>query len=182
MFEKAKVDYVISNSAGCSAYMKEYGHLLKDDPEYSELARNFVHKIKDISEFLVQHGWYQPKISDTFKVTYHEPCHLVHTQKISTQPREVIKSIPNIEFVELPEASWCCGSAGIYNITRYEDSMKILERKMKNIATTGAACVITGNPGCIIQLLYGAKKFDVDVQIVHPVSLLKLAYVKEGLI
>lgn len=109
-------------------------------------------------------------------MTYHEPCHLVHSQKVSVQPREIILGIPGIEFYELPEATWCCGSAGIYNITRYEDSMKVLERKMENIKTTNADWVVTGNPGCMIQLQYGTKKYNVDVKVIHPVSLLKIAY------
>jgi glycolate oxidase iron-sulfur subunit len=98
---------------------------------------------------------------------------------VSEQPREIITGIPGIEFYELPEATWCCGSAGIYNITRYDDSMKILKRKMKNIEATNANWVVTGNPGCMIQLIYGAKKYDVDVRVIHPVSLLKIAYEKE---
>jgi len=162
--------------------MKEYGYLLQDDPEYAERAKKFSDRVQDISEFLTAHGWHQPETFEAVKVTYHEPCHLIHAQQVSEQPRMLIKSIPNIEFIELPEASWCCGSAGIYNITRYEDSMKILERKMKNIAATGVSCVITGNPGCMIQLMYGAKKFKVNVHVLHPISLLKKAYVNEGLI
>jgi glycolate oxidase iron-sulfur subunit len=170
------VDYIVSNSAGCGAYMREYKHLLQDDPEYALKAQNFSTKVKDITEVLVEHGWRIPKTFDPLRVTYHEPCHLVHTQKVSQQPREMIKSIPNIEFKELPESTWCCGSAGIYNITHYDDSMKILERKMKNIQSTGVSHVLTGNPGCMIQLMYGRKKFNVDVRIMHPISLLKMAY------
>jgi len=178
IFENAKVDYIVLNSAGCGAYMKEYAELFKEDPVYSEKARFFSQKVKDISELLIEHGWKKPKKVDKLRVTYHEPCHLVHTQKVSVQPREIISGIPGIEFHELPEATWCCGSAGIYNITRYEDSMKVLQRKMDNIRKTNAEWVVTGNPGCMIQLLYGAKKYDVEVKVIHPVSLLKIAYEK----
>jgi glycolate oxidase iron-sulfur subunit len=156
--------------------MKEYANLFVDDPIYSERARIFSSKVKDISELLVEQGWKMPKKVDNLRVTYHEPCHLVHTQKVSKEPRDIIVGIPGIEFSELPESTWCCGSAGIYNITRYNDSMKILKRKMKNIESTNADWVVTGNPGCMIQLLYGAKKYNVDVRIIHPVSLLKFAY------
>jgi glycolate oxidase iron-sulfur subunit len=128
---------------------------------------------------LDERGWRKPLTGEAIRVTYHEPCHLVHTQKISQAPRNLLKGIPDIEYYELPESSWCCGSAGIYNITRYDDSMKILERKMNNIAATGVSYVVTGNPGCMIQLMYGRKKFNVDVEILHPISLLNRAYQKE---
>lgn len=156
--------------------MKEYSELFSDDPEYSIRAREFSKKVKDITELLVNHGWTLPKKVNNFSVTYHEPCHLVHSQKVSEQPRKIISNIPGIQYSELPEASWCCGSAGIYNIVRYEDSIKVLERKMQNIKSTGAEWVVNGNPGCMIQLMYGVKRFDVNVQIIHPVSFLKMAY------
>ena len=176
IYKAGGVDCVVMNSAGCGAFMKEYGHLLADDPEYAERAEQFAAGIMDISELLTEHGWKIPSNVMRGKVTYHEPCHLVHAQKVSRQPRELIASIPGISFVELPEATWCCGSAGIYNITRYEDSMRVLERKMNNIKNSGAEFVVTGNPGCMIQLMYGAKKFKVPVRILHPVSLLNQAY------
>jgi glycolate oxidase iron-sulfur subunit len=179
-FSAAKVDYIILNSAGCGAYMKEYVHLLADDQAYADKAVEFSLKVKDITEFLDERGWQKPAEGMAVKVTYHDPCHLVHTQKISLAPRNIVRGIPNIVFSELPESTWCCGSAGIYNITRYEDSMKILERKMSHIQSTGVSHVVTGNPGCMIQLMYGTKKFGVDVKIVHPVSLLNEAYQREG--
>jgi glycolate oxidase iron-sulfur subunit len=112
----------------------------------------------------------------TTRVAYHEACHLVHGQKISQQPRELLRAIPGVELVELPEATWCCGSAGIYNITQPEMSLALLERKMKHIAATGAEIVATGNPGCIGQIRYGAKRFGVNVEVVHPITLLARAY------
>ncbi|MCK5346107.1 MAG: (Fe-S)-binding protein, partial [Candidatus Heimdallarchaeota archaeon] len=179
-FEDAEVDYVILNSAGCGAYMKEYLHLFSEDPEFAHRASAFSKKVKDVTELLAEEGWQKPEKVNNLRVTYHEPCHLVHSQKVSKQPRDIIAGIPGIDFCELPEASWCCGSAGIYNITHYEDSMKILERKMQYIQSTKAAWVVTGNPGCMIQLIYGAKKFNIDIQVIHPVSLLKMAYESEG--
>jgi glycolate oxidase iron-sulfur subunit len=180
VFTSGKVEWVIINSAGCGAYMKEYASLLSDDAEYADKARDFSKKVKDITEFLVEQGWRRPGPLSDMIVTYHEPCHLVHSQKVSKQPRDIILSIPGIEFRELPEANWCCGSAGIYNIVRYEDAVQILERKMKNIRSTGVSHVVTGNPGCMIQLIYGTKKFMTDVKIIHPISLLRQAYEKEG--
>ena len=105
-------------------------------------------------------------------VTYHEACHLVHTQNISQQPRALLQSIPVSQFVELPEAAWCCGSAGIYNVVRTEDSMKFLNRKMDNLASTGADIVITSNPGCHLQLQYGIKQRGLTMEVRHPVSIL----------
>ncbi len=174
-FEKSGYDYLISNSAGCGAFMKEYGHVLKDDLIYSERAKKFSAKIKDITEFLVD-----IKNELTFSiveetVTYHDACHLVHTQKISSQPREILNSIPGLHIKNLEESNWCCGSAGIYNITHYNDSMFILERKMNNIKEAKATIVLTGNPGCITQIKYGAEKFNTKVEVLHPVSIIKRA-------
>ncbi len=179
-FEQAGVEYIVLNSAGCGAYMKEYGHLLADDPDYQEKARKFSDQVLDITEFLESKGWRKPETGKSISVTYHEPCHLVHTQKVSVQPRDILKNIPGIEFKELPESTWCCGSAGIYNVVRFDDSMKVLERKMNNIKTTGVSYVVTGNPGCMIQLMFGAKKYNVDVDVLHPISLLNRAYQIEG--
>ncbi len=179
IFNKAKVDFIVLNSAGCGAYMKEYESLLANDEEYKVRAKTFSSKVKDIMEFLAENDWKIPEIVDDLKVTYHDPCHLVHTQKISKQPRQIIESIKGVQYTELNEASWCCGSAGIYNIIRYDDAMQVLKRKMDNIRATGAEWIVTGNPGCMIQIIYGAKKFKMPVKVIHPVSLLRMAYHKE---
>lgn len=174
-FEKQDYDFLISNSAGCGAFMKDYAHLLKDDPVYAEKAKIFSSKVKDITEFLAEQ---KPEFNfnlkpETTHVTYHDACHLIHAQKVSEQPRQVIKSLPGVNYTELEEASWCCGSAGIYNVVRYDDSIKMLERKMKNIKNTNANIVITGNPGCMGQIKYGTQKFNVDVEVIHPVTMIK---------
>jgi glycolate oxidase iron-sulfur subunit len=176
-FVKHDYDFLISNSAGCGAFMKDYAHLLEDDPLYAEKAKVFSSKVKDVTEFLFDE---LPSLKSKLKtntelepITYHDACHLAHAQKVAAQPREVIKSIPGIKYTELEEASWCCGSAGIYNIVRYDDAIIQLQRKMKNIRNTGAKIVLTGNPGCMGQIKYGAEKFDVDVEVLHPVSLIK---------
>ncbi|HEX9253102.1 MAG TPA: (Fe-S)-binding protein, partial [Ignavibacteriaceae bacterium] len=113
---------------------------------------------------------YTPELTS---ITYHDACHLIHAQKVSTQPREVIKSLPGINYTELEEANWCCGSAGIYNVVRYDDAVKQLERKMNNIKNTKAKIVLTGNPGCMGQIKHGTQKFNVDVEVLHPVTLIK---------
>ena len=176
-FVKHDYDFLISNSAGCGAFMKDYAHLLEDDPLYAEKAKVFSSKVKDVTEFLFDE---LPSLKSKLKtntelepITYHDACHLAHAQKVAAQPREVIKAIPGIKYTELEEASWCCGSAGIYNVVRYDDAIIQLQRKMKNIRNTGAKIVLTGNPGCMGQIKYGAEKFDVDVEVLHPVSLIK---------
>jgi glycolate oxidase iron-sulfur subunit len=180
-FEKHDYDYLISNSAGCGAFMKDYAHLLEDDPAYAEKAKRFSSKVKDVMEFFSEQNPL-PKLesasADKLELepeltTYHDACHLIHAQKVSIQPREVIKSLPGINYTELEEASWCCGSAGIYNVVRYDDAVKQLERKMMNIKNTKAKIVLTGNPGCMGQIKHGTQKFNVDVEVLHPVTLIK---------
>jgi glycolate oxidase iron-sulfur subunit len=174
-FDKHDYDYLISNSAGCGAFMKDYAHLLEDDPVYAEKAKRFSSKVKDVMEFFAEQ---KPEFKFNLELkpeltTYHDACHLIHAQKVSTQPREVIKSLPGVEYTELEEASWCCGSAGIYNVVRYDDAVMQLERKMNNIKNTNAKIVLTGNPGCMGQIKHGTKKFNVDVEVLHPVTLIK---------
>jgi len=173
VFSKHEYDFLVSNSAGCGAFMKEYVHLFKDDPEYAEKARLFSNRVKDISEFLTNVEPCAPMSALTEKVTYHDACHLCHSQKITEEPRKLLRQIPGLDFVNLEESQWCCGSAGIYNVTQHEDAEKILERKMKNLKETGANIVVTGNPGCIGQLKYGVKKYGLSMEVMHTVSLVK---------
>ncbi len=175
-FINEKVEFIIINSAGCGSFMKEYDILLQEETDYSEKAKWFSERVRDISEFLVDNGFRKPGSKMSMRVAYHEPCHLVHGQKISSQPREIIKSLPGVEFVELEESDWCCGSAGIYNITHYDHSMILLERKFDKLKKTKADCVVSGNPGCMIQLAYGNHKFKSEFKVLHPVSLLYKFY------
>ncbi len=177
VFTALPVDAIVVDSAGCSAFMKEYGKLFADDPALSAKAGEVSAKTREISEFLVETGFRAPTQPYRKKVTYHEACHLVHTQKISRQPRDLIASIPGVEFVELPEATWCCGSAGIYNVVRYDDSMKMLERKSEKLRSTGAEIITTSNPGCHLQLAYAIERFHLPpCEVLHPVCLLARAY------
>jgi glycolate oxidase iron-sulfur subunit len=111
-----------------------------------------------------------------FTVTYHESCHLSHGQKIVSQPRELLRAIPGLKLVELPEANWCCGSAGIYNLTQPEMAGQLLERKLNHLASTGAFTVATANPGCLLQLINGARQRGMKLRVVHPITLLAEAY------
>lgn len=177
-FADSEVDALVVNSAGCSAFMKEYAHLFQDDAVFAQRAKTLASRTKDVIEYLVEIDFKKPVGRVAKRVTYHEACHLVHSQRISSQPREILRSIPGLDFVELEEASWCCGSAGVYNLMRYEDSMKLLERKIGHVRNSGAEIVATANPGCLLQLQYGAAKFGVPVDVTHVVSLLRRGYEK----
>ncbi len=175
-FENENLDAIVINSAGCGATLKEYEALLENDGGYAEKAENFSHKMRDISEFLAEIEMVPPKGEIPMRVTYDEPCHLLHGQRVKTQPRKVLQAIPGLELIELAESEWCCGSAGIYNITQPELSQEILERKMAHIVETEADIVATGNPGCLLQIQLGIQKHGLDMIAMHPVTLLDYAY------
>jgi glycolate oxidase iron-sulfur subunit len=176
VFEPLDLDAIIINAAGCGSFMKHYGHLLADDPEWAGRAAAFAAKVKDVHEFLVEAGFEPPTRPLNKRVTYHEACHLVHGQKVSDQPRQILRALPGVELVELPEATWCCGSAGIYNITHTETALALLDRKLDHLEETGADVVATANPGCQIQLEYGIRRRGLKVEVVHPVTLLRRGY------
>jgi len=175
-FPPGQFDAIISNAGGCGSHLKHYQQLLEDDPEYSERARLWDSRVKDIHEWLVQIGIRAPSTAPAQTVTYHESCHLAHGQKIVTQPRQLLSAIPNLKLVELPESNWCCGSAGIYNLIQPEMAGQLLERKLNHIRATGATTVATGNPGCLLQLVNGARQRGWELRVVHPVTLLAEAY------
>jgi glycolate oxidase iron-sulfur subunit len=177
-FPPEDFDAIITNAAGCGSHLKHYAKLLKGDPTYEERARAWDGKVKDIHEWLIQIGLTPPsaKGQPTQRVTYHEACHLCHGQKITAQPRQVLRAIPNLKLLELPESMWCCGSAGIYNLIQPEMATDLLERKLEHIKSTGAEAVATGNPGCLLQILNGARGQNLSLRIVHPITLLAEAY------
>ena len=177
-FDLERFDAIITNAAGCGTHLKNYGHLLHDDPVYAKRAAQWSAKLRDIHEWLVEIGIRMPAASVPQTVTYHEACHLCHGQKITRQPRRVLTAIPGLKLVELPESTWCCGSAGIYNITQPEMSQKLLGRKISNIEKTGAAVVASANPGCSVQLQAELRQPNKAWRIVHPISLLAEAYRK----
>ena len=178
-FERAKVDFVVTNSAGCGATMKEYGYLLRDDPEWSERAASISAKVRDVSELLAAAGPRAPRAKVPAKVTYDAPCHLLHAQRISASPLQVLRSIPGIEVVPLTDGDQCCGAAGIYNLIEPETSNAVLDPKLRNISATGASFVATGNPGCLMQIGAGLLRSRSEVHAVHPVDLLDAAYARE---
>ncbi len=177
LFDVEKLDAILTNAAGCGSHLKTYGRLLADDPVYAKRAAMWSAKLKDIHEWLAEIGIRSPLGSaPEKKVTYHEACHLCHGQKITKQPRALLKAIPGLKLVELPESTWCCGSAGIYNITQPEMAAKLQKRKLEHIISTGVGTVATANPGCHLQLVNGAEKAGHSLEVVHPVSLLARAY------
>ena len=165
-FPIEELDAIIINAAGCGAMLKEYPLLIDG-------AGPFSAKVKDIAEFLVSTRIFaRLKLALERRVGYDDPCHLIHGQRIRTEPRTLLKAIPGIEFVEIEGADECCGSAGIYNITQNELSMEILDRKMEKIEKAHIHILATGNPGCMFQIRYGARKFGLELEVVHPVELL----------
>jgi glycolate oxidase iron-sulfur subunit len=180
-FPPDQFDAIITNAGGCGSHLKHYHKLLADDPAYRDRAALWDKKVKDIHEWLVETGIQPPaNHAPAQVVTYHESCHLAHGQKITAQPRQLLGLIPNLKLVELPESLWCCGSAGIYNIVQPEMANQLLERKLKHIKTTGASIVANGNPGCLLQLINGAKQRGLNLRVVHPVTLLAEAYRRQN--
>jgi glycolate oxidase iron-sulfur subunit len=180
-FPPAQFDAIISNAGGCGSHLKHYEELLAEDPLYRDRAALWDRKLKDVHEWLVQIGIRPPpQGAPPQVVTYHESCHLAHGQKIVVQPRRLLAAIPNLKLVELPEGSWCCGSAGIYNLIQPEMAGQLLERKLRHIRSTGAAVVATANPGCLLQLINGAKQRGFNLRVAHPITLLAEAYDATG--
>lgn len=179
MFDVESLDAIITNAGGCGSHLKHYANLLGHDPVYAARAHLWDAKVKDIHEWLVGISFRKPAAEcGVAEVTYHESCHLCHGQKISGPPRAILHAIPGLRVVELNESTWCCGSAGIYNITQPEQSAKLLVRKLENIAKTHAPTVATSNPGCHLQLSFGLQR-SVGAEchaITQPVSLLAAAY------
>lgn len=181
--DPSRLDAIISNSAGCGSHLKRYGHLLADDPAYAIRAAAWSAKVRDISEWLVEIGFRAPipppSGASPLAVTYHEACHLCHGQKISAQPREILRAIPGVELRECAEATMCCGSAGVYSVTQPATATWLRDRKVSNIRLTRAGVVATANPGCQLQIQQGLAR-DADApRVVHPVVLLAEAYAAE---
>lgn len=175
LFLDLDVDAIVTDCAGCGAALKEYEEILAERKDHDRL-HLFHAKVKDISEFLFDQGIRTEGLKPVNKVvTYHEPCHLCHAQGISNQPRELIKSIPGVEFREMKEASWCCGSAATFSLKFTDESQKILDRKLDNVAKTGAEMLVTANPGCHLQLAWGLRQAGMAQPVLHITELLGMA-------
>jgi glycolate oxidase iron-sulfur subunit len=172
-FEDLNLDNVVVNAAGCGSTMKEYGYLLRDDPEYAERAKAFSAKVRDVSEFLQELGPVAERNPLPVTAAYHDACHLAHAQGVRKQPRQTLKQIPGMNVKEIREAEICCGSAGIYNMVEPEPAAELGERKANNILKTGAQIIVTSNPGCMLQIQASLKKMGHGgLPMAHPVEVL----------
>jgi len=175
-FEASGADWLVVNAAGCGALMKDYGHLLADDPDFAARAEAFGARVRDVSELLAVaplQGSLQPV---PLRVAYDDPCHLSHGQRIRQQPRELLRQVPELELLEVPESDWCCGSAGTFNLFHPETAGALLERKMAHLASVRPDVVVSGNPGCLLQLRQGAVRHGLAAEILHPIEILDRAY------
>ena len=164
---------IVVNAAGCGAMLKHYGHLLPDEPRAAALSA----RVRDVSEFLAQHQPIHPPREVRLTVTLQDACHLLHAQRISEAPRKLLRSIPGLEVREMAEAEICCGSGAMYNVSHPAMSAQLQARKCANIAATGSKVVVTGNPGCFVQLQAGLPG---DIQVRHIVDVLAEAYLSDG--
>jgi glycolate oxidase iron-sulfur subunit len=178
LYDDLGVDAIITDCAACGAELKKYAKYFQDDPAYATKAARFSARAAGISEFLRKHGLRdlpQDALEAT-PTTYQDACHLCHAQSVCTQPRDLLKANPTVEYRELENASDCCGSAGIYNITHPEESRQLLETKMERVRATGARVLAAENPGCLLQLGAGAREFSVPVEVLHTSQILERAY------
>jgi glycolate oxidase iron-sulfur subunit len=175
-FERSGAEVYVVNAAGCGSALKEYGAWLDDDPAWRERAQAFSSRVRDITEVLDAMELSPPRGRIDARVTYQEPCHLVHAQRVSAAPRRLLEKIPGLELVEMNESAVCCGSAGIYNLTEPEMAQRLQARKIGNIEATGATIVATANPGCALQVTAGLRAAGVQASVKHIVELLDQAY------
>ena len=163
---------VVVNAAGCGSAMKDYGHVLRDDPSWAERAERFAAKVRDASELLAEAGPRVKRRPLRLKVAYHDACHLAHAQGVRRPPRELLRSIPGLELVEPAEWELCCGSAGVYNLFQPEPADELGERKARNLLDTGAEAVAAGNPGCALQITTHTARLGKPLPVYHPLELL----------
>ena len=158
LFEAANVDTIVINAAGCGSTMKEYGHLLRDDPQWAGRARAFSAKCKDITEVLSSAPSIAPRHPLPIRIAYHDACHLRHAQGIHQQPRQLLSEIPQLEVAEIAEPSLCCGSAGVYNLLQPEPAQQLGDRKVGHLLDTHSQALVSANPGCLLQLMSALRR------------------------
>jgi glycolate oxidase iron-sulfur subunit len=182
-FETGGDDFIITDSAGCGAALREAGHLLHEDAR-AAAAEQFSAKVRDVSEVLDELGLPEPAQplasalapSQPLRIAYHDPCHLAHAQKVRSAPRRLLQRLPGVEFVELPNSDWCCGSAGIYNLTHPDMANAQLDHKLDAIASVDPELVVASNPGCLLHMARGAAARGARTRIVHLLDVLERAY------
>jgi glycolate oxidase iron-sulfur subunit len=170
-FADAEVDTIVVNAGGCGSTLKEYGYLLRDDPAYAERAARFAAKCRDVAEFLAELGPRAERHPLALRVAYHDSCHLQHAQRVRTQPRALLRAIPGLDLVEIPESTICCGSAGIYNLVQPGPAEQLADRKAALVAPLEADVVATGNPGCILQLSAALARQNESAPVLHTIQL-----------
>ena len=174
-FAAGGFDAIVTNAAGCGSTLKEYTHLFAaHDPAHAQ-AERFAAKVRDVTEFLAELGLAAPMRDLPLRVTYQDSCHLAHGQKIREAPRKLISAVPGVEFVEMPLADQCCGSAGVYNVTQTKTSLELLALKMESVGATKTQTIVTANPGCMLQLRAGAAIHGTGHEVLHVVELLDRA-------
>lgn len=177
-FENTEVDYIIINAAGCGHTLKEYGHILADDPDYAEKAKAFAAKVRDVQEFLSDVGLtakLHPLQKQPLVTVYQDACHLLHGQKISQQPRWLLQQIPGLTLREPLDAALCCGSAGVYNMLQPEIAQELGQMKVNNLINTGATLIASANPGCSLQIKQSMEKQGKSVALMHPMQLIDMS-------
>jgi glycolate oxidase iron-sulfur subunit len=177
-FEQTGVDFIIINAAGCGHTLKEYGHLLQDDPNYRERAIAFSNKVRDVQEFLAEvklTSPLSPLQDEPLTLVYQDACHLLHGQQISLQPRQVLRQIPGVTLREPIDAALCCGSAGVYNMLQPEVAAELGQQKVDNLLNTGAVAIASANPGCTLQIRRHLELQGKTVPVYHPIQLLDYA-------
>jgi glycolate oxidase iron-sulfur subunit len=166
-------DFVVTNAAGCGSSMKDYGHLMREDPQWAERAQAFSAKVRDIAELLAEAGTRATRHPVNAKVAYHDACHLAHAQAVRAQPRGLLGEIPGLEIVEPQGWEICCGSAGIYNLTCPGPATELGRRKVENLLATGAKTIAAGNPGCAIQIAAVSEQMGRPLRVLHPIELIQ---------
>jgi glycolate oxidase iron-sulfur subunit len=174
-FEHAPVDTIVINAAGCGSTLKEYGELLADEPAYAERADAFAAKVRDVNEYLATLEPQAPRGRIERRVAYHDACHLAHAQRVREEPRALLRSIPGLELLEIPQGEMCCGSAGTYNLFQPESAREIGERKVDNVATVAPDILASANPGCTIQIQSIMRERGATLAAAHPIELLDIA-------
>jgi glycolate oxidase iron-sulfur subunit len=172
VFERANVEVIVANAAGCGSNVKDYGHLLRDDPNYADRAKAFAAKCRDITEVLTELPPRAARNPLPLRVAFHDSCHLQHAQGVRSQPRQLLSNIPGLELTEIPEGAICCGSAGIYNLVQPDAANALGDRKAQLIAPLNADVIATGNPGCILQLQSSLACLGQSTRVLHTIQLL----------
>jgi glycolate oxidase iron-sulfur subunit len=174
-FDGANVDAVVVNAAGCGSNVKDYGYLLRDDPQYKERAVSFSRRCRDVAELLAGLEPRAERKPLPMRVAYHDACHLQHAQGVAAAPRKLLKQIPGLDLLEVPEAAICCGSAGVYNLSQPESAAALGDRKAANVISMSPDVIATGNPGCILQIEAGLRRAGSPLQVRHTIELLDAA-------